>query len=162
MMYKMSNFSKYLYCFIFAAISMFVFLIDYAALDPRYLINDSAIVSFFEEIFYSLKLFDFIYTLLFIFVFYFYVNVYFDSNKYSKKSLLCSIFSVLFVCMTILFKSYGVDNTLNTIYSSYAQIFKTILLCLGYYFIYYAILKKIVNIKFNINNLKKKVKLLKK
>ena len=104
----------------------------------------------------SLNKFDIIYVTLWLFIVYFYFNVYFDGKKYSKRNIFCTIISIIFTIITMLGKSYSISNSLNSLYSSSAQIFKTVIFSFGYYLIYYAFLKKIFNFKINLNLLKKK------
>jgi hypothetical protein len=56
-------------------------------------------------------------------------------------------------------KSYKLDNTLGVIFATKAQIVKCIFLSIGYYLIFYALLKKISSIKIEFKT-KKKTKLL--
>ena len=153
----MYKFNKYLYTFIFSIISVLVFLIDYKMCDAIHLSNDDLFVNFFIEIYQSIKNFDIIYVALWVFVFYFYYDLYFDGKKYSKINFIWIGMAIFFSIFTVIGNSYLIDNTLNTLYSSLAQIFKTIIFLLGYYLIYYAIIKKIFTIKYNFEFLKKKV-----
>lgn len=156
MMSKMQKFNKFLYAFIFSVLSMFVFVLEFKTYNSIYTASDSAVVNFFIEFYRSLKSFDIVYVTLWIFILYFYFNVYFNDIKYSKKSFIYTVIAIIFSLITIMGKSYGIDNTLKTIYENSVQIFKTILLFFGYYLIYYAILKKLFNFKLEKEDVKKK------
>lgn len=153
----MYKFNKYLYTFIFSMISVLVFLIDYKMCDSIHLSNDSLFVNFFVEIYQSIKNFDIIYVALWVFIFNFYYDIYFDSKKYGKINFLWIGMSIFFSIFTVIGNSYLIDNTLHTLYSSVAQIFKTVIFLLGYNLIYYAIIKKFFIIKYSFEFLKKKV-----
>ena len=156
-MKKISTFYKYFYWILFSVFSLMVFVIDYVPFDSRFLVSESELLNFFTEFRNSIKGYNTSYVALYLFIFTFYKNVYFDGIKYNKKSLFCSIVAFLFMVLSIVANSYLIDNTLNALYSSGAQIAKTFILAIGYYLIYYAMLKKLVNIKFSNINLKKKL-----
>lgn len=155
-MKKLSIFYKYFYILLFSIFSLMVFAIDYVPFDPRYLASKSEMVNFFTEFRNSIEGYDTSYIALWLFIFIFYKNVYFDGTKYNKKSIFCSICAFLFMILSIVANSYSIDNTLNALYSSNVQILKTFIFSVGYYLIYYAMLKKLVNIKFNNIKVKKK------
>lgn len=155
-MSKTYKFNKYLYAFIFSVISILVFIVEFKTYNSIYTTSNSSFVNFLTELFNSFKKFDIIYVTLWIFILYFYLNVYFDGKKYDKKSVVCTVIAVIFTVLTIIAKSYGIDNTLETIYESSTQIFKTVIFAFGYYLIYYAISKKLFNIKLDANLVKKK------
>ena len=56
----------------------------------------------------------------------------------------------------IIFTSYSLTNTLDLLYISFAQVFKTIIFFFGYYFIIYAFIKQFSKIKITKEDLKKK------
>ena len=156
-MFNINKFNKYLYVFIFSFFTLMVFIINYRAIDPRFLTGDSKTINFFIEINQSIKPFNFIYVALFIFILYFYNGIYFNDRKFDFKFKISLIVALLLSVLSIINESFLIDNTLNTIYSSYAQIFKSIILIVGYYLMYYAIIKKILSVKFDFM-VKKKVK----
>ena len=155
-MSKAYKFNKYLYTFIFSIISMSVFIIDFKPYLTYFPENNPVIVNFVTEFEHSLKGFDVIYVTLWIFILYFYFNVYFDGKNYGKKKLIYIIGAIIFTVVTILGKSFSMSNSLTYLTSSHMQIFKTIIFSFGYYLIYYALLKKILNIKIDFKNVKKK------
>lgn len=133
---------------------MLVFLIDFKPyISIEWTTIDSSI-TFFEEFSHSLREYDVIYLLFFAFIYYFYLSVYFKENNDKKYCKLCIIFSIIFTFITIIGKSYIIDNTLNNLYLSSVQIVKTIIYILGYYLAYYAITKKIVSFKFSFSKKK--------
>lgn len=153
---KMNKFNKGLYAVIFSIISMSVFIIKFEPYNSFFL-KDSALVNFFTEFENAVKGFDIIYVTIWFFMLYFYFNVYLDGEKFNKKKIFCVITSIVLAIVTILGKSYSLSNSLESLYSSAMQIFKTIVFSLGYYLIYYALLKKLLSIKLNNEkNVKKK------
>ena len=150
------KFNKYLYTFIFSIISCSIFIIDfkpYLTYFPEY---NNSIVNFVTEFENSIKGFDIVYLTLWFFIVYFYFNVYFDGKKHGKKRLIYIVGAIIFTVITILGKSFTMSNSLTYLTSSHMQIFKTILFSFGYYLMYYALLKKILNMKIDLKNLKKK------
>lgn len=155
---KIDVFNKYLYVFIFSIISTLVFIVDYAPVNPAFLVEGNVIYRFLTEIYISIENYNGISVVLWIFIFYFYFNVYLNGEKNKKKCLFLIIISIIFSVFTIISKCYVLDNTLNAISSSSVQILKTVIFFIGYVLIYYALLKKISNLKINLNILKKKTK----
>lgn len=151
----MNKFNKYLYIFIFSILSILVFVMNVNECSSVYL-NNNWIVNFFSEIYYSLKPFDILYVTLYIFILYFYSNVYFDDKKKYKNKIISMIIAIIFSIVTLVGKTYMGNISLNILFSSLGQIFKTIVYISGYYLIYYAIIKMILNIK--ISNIKVKKK----
>ena len=154
-MNKLYKFNKYLYLFLFTVITMLVFLIRFEFNDMSSLVNSNYLSSFFAELNLSFKDYDIIYVTLLVFILYFYNSVYFNGSKYTKKSIIMTIVSFLISIFTVLCKSYVIDGTLRNIYLSDVQIFKSIIFLLGYWIIYYSIIKKIFSINF-VNKIKKK------
>lgn len=148
---KMDIFNKYLYVFIFSVISTLVFIVDFAPVDRAFLVDGNVIYRFLTEIFISIDNYNGISVILWIFIFYFYFNVYFNGEKDKKKNLFLIIISIVFSIFTIVSKCYVLDNTLNAIYSSSVQIIKTVIFFVGYIIIYYALLKKFLSFKFDLN-----------
>ena len=155
-MKKLGIFYKYFYITFFSFLSLLVFVIDYVPFDPRFLANKSEMLNFFVEIQSSVRGYDSSYIALWLFIFIFYKGVYFDGTKYGKKGIFCSVVAFLFMVLSIFANSFSIDDTLNALYSTKAQILKTGVFAIGYYLIYYAMLKKLVNIKIKDINLKKK------
>lgn len=152
----MEKFNKYLYIFIFSVLTLLVFILKIEECSEYYLFHNNVIVNFFSELYYSLEGFDIIYVSLYIFILYFYSKVYFDDKIQYKNKTISIVLSIIFSIITVIGKSYSMNNTLNILYSSPGQVFKTIVYLLGYYLIYYSILKKVLNI--NIKNFKLKKK----
>ena len=157
-MNKINVFNRYLYAFIFSMISTLVFIVDFAPVNPAYLVEDIAIYRFFSEISISLDTYNGISVILWIFIFYFYFNTYFDGAGNKKKNIFLVLMAIVISVFTIICKSYSYDNTLNVIYSSNVQIIKTVLFFVGYILIYYALFKKISILKLDLSVFKKKTK----
>jgi len=153
---RMDVFNKYLYIFIFSIISTLVFIVDYAPVSPAFLVEKNPIYDFLTEIYISMDTYNGISVILWIFIFSFYFNVYFDGEKNKKKNLILITLAIITSIFTMVCKSYAFDNTLNAFYSSTVQIIKTVLFTIGYILIYYALFKKISNLKLNLDVFKKK------
>ena len=117
---------------------------------------------FFLDINASFKRIDILFVGLIIFILYFYYNTYFKDKKSKKKTIFCTILAIVFSVLTLISKSYLIDETLINLYKTDAQIAKTIIIYFGHYFMYYAIIKKIISIEFNKINFKKKTTFLEK
>ena len=158
-MNKIYKFNKCLYTFIFSIISMSVFIINFKPYLAYFPENNNDITNFFIEFEQSVKEFDIIYVTLWIFILYFYFNVIFDGKNHGKKKLIYIIGAIILTVLTIIGKSFSMTDSLSYLFSSHMQIFKTVIFTLGYYLIYYAILKKLLSIKLDFNNVKKKRRL---
>ena len=157
----MNKINKYIFIFMFSIISMLVFILRFEAYNPLFIENFGNVefFNFVREFRYSLKEFDVIYVITWFLILYFYSKVYFDGKKDKKRMLFCVITSIILTIVTIIGKSYLLNNSLEFLFSSVMQIIKTIIFTLGYYLIYYALLKKLLYLKFNFKSLKKKDRL---
>ena len=153
---KLYKFNKYLYLFIFTIITMLVFLIRFEFNDKMSFDNSNYLSNFFAEFGSSFKNYDIIYVTLLVFILYFYNSIYFNEEKYGKKNIIITIISFLISILTVLGKSYVIDGTLRNIYMSDVQIFKSMIFLIGYWIIYYAIIKKLFSIYFKKKDKKKK------
>ena len=156
-MKKIDKFNKIIYTLLITFLSSLLFIININIPDLSYYSNRTEIYKFFTGIWLSLKEFDIIYVVLSIFIFYYFYKIYFNGNKFNKKSIINMIVSICITILLLICKSYKIDNTLNTLINSPLQIFKTIILGIGYYFIFYAIIKHILSIKID-KKTKKKTK----
>lgn len=154
-MKKVIKLNKIIYTLIFAILSTLVFTLNIARPNMAFYANDNILYQYATEVWLSFKEFDTAYVTLFIFIYYAYYNIYFDGTKLSGKNFINSSIAIILTTITLIGKSYKIDNTLNTIVESTPQIIKFIILSFGYYFIFYAIIKKITSIKININFKKK-------
>ena len=160
-MKKLEKINKILYTIILTSFTTLVFVVNIARPNMSFYASQSKNYQLATEIWLSVKDFDVIYVTMAIFVFYAYYRIYFNGEKLGKKCLINSIIAVILSAITIIGKSYKIDNTLSTIFGTTSQLVKCILLAIGYYFMFYAILKAISSIKIE-PNLKKKSKKLEK
>lgn len=158
-MKKLEKINKILYTIILTAFTTLVFVVNISQPNMSFYANESKAYQLATEIWLSVKEFDIIYVTMAIFVFYAYYKIYFNQEKLNKKDFVNSIIAVILSAITIIGKSYKIDNTLATIFGSTSQLIKCILLSIGYYFMFYAILKAISSIKIEKNNKKKSKKL---
>lgn len=108
--------------------------------------DENTIYQLATEIWLSIEEFDIAYVTLGIFIFYAYFQIYFNGTKLTKTSLINMIISIILTITIIIGKSYKIDNTLNIIFATPAQTIKFILISIGYYLIFYALLKKLSSI----------------
>lgn len=158
-MKKLEKINKILYTIILTSFTTLVFVVNIARPNMSFYASQSKNYQLATEIWLSVKDFDVIYVTMAIFVFYAYYRIYFNGEKLGKKSLINSIIAVILSAITIIGKSYKIDNTLSTIFGTTSQLVKCILLAIGYYFMFYAILKAISSIKIELNFKKKSKKL---
>lgn len=158
-MKKLEKINKILYTIILTSFTTLVFVVNIARPNMSFYASQSKSYQLATEIWLSVKDFDVIYVTMAIFVFYAYYRIYFNGEKLGKKSLINSIIAVILSAITIIGKSYKIDNTLSTIFGTTSQLVKCILLAIGYYFMFYAILKAISSIKIEPNFKKKSKKL---
>ena len=146
-MKKLEKINKIMYTLIFATLSTLVFIVTLSKPNMAFYVQESKLYQFITEIWLSLKDFDVAYVTLFVFIYYAYYNIYFDNSKLTSKSFINAAISIILTAITLIGKCYKIDNTLNTMVDSGAQILKFAILSIGYYLIYYAIIKKITSIK---------------
>ena len=158
-MNKITQLNKVLYVLIFTVATMLVFVVNINQQDISFYSQSSPTYQFFLELYLSVQNFDIIYVTLGIFIYYTYYHIYFDGKKLTKESFINSAIAVLLTFIIIIGKSYKVDNTLGTIFNTKAQIVKCIFLGIGYYFMFYALLKKICQLKLEHIKSKKKNKI---
>lgn len=148
--------NKIVYTLIATLFSSLVFILKFEKINGLFLRNNSGLYKFFTEIYDSLRPFEISSVILLIFIFYFYFNSFFNKRN-SKKQKLFSIFiALVFTVITLIGKSLAIDNTLQTLYTTEAQIVKSILLGIGYFFIYFSVSLNFLSIDFR--HVKKKPK----
>lgn len=161
-MNKIQKLNYIVYTFIFGIFTILTFMLDFT---PAKLNHSPAVPNFerfFLDITSSLKRIDILFVGLMIFTLYFYYSVYFKEKKDKKKTIFCIVLSIIFSTITLISKSYLIDDTLTNLYITSAQIVKTFIMFFGHYFMYYAIIKKLINIELNSINFKKKTTFIEK
>lgn len=153
---KLDTFNKIVYTAIITFLSSLVFVIEFKPANGNFLENNNKFYIFLVDIYNSFREFDIVWILLIVFIFYFYYNILLNSKNSKRQKLLSIVVSILFAGMTIIGKSLGIDNSLQPVYCSAAQIVKTFFLFIGYFIIYYSLCISIIN--FRINIIKKKSK----
>ena len=137
--------------------SSLVFLLKFEKTNGLYLEIDTEVYRFFKELQYSLKDFDISSILLLIFIFYFYYNSFFKIKINKNKKIFSACFAFWFTIITLIGKSFAIDNTLLSLYSNDVQIIKSILLGIGYFFLYFAVILNFLSI--DLKNIKKNSKI---
>jgi len=147
-MNKINKANKIVYTIIFSIMTILVFIIKFEYQKFVHDPSSNMLVAYFYELSASFNDFDIMYVSLWAFIGYFYYHTYFDGTKYDKKKLFYTIIAIIFTLITLVGKSYLVDDTLSTLYKNGIQVLKMIIFAFGYYFMYYAIIKKVASIKF--------------
>ena len=127
-MNKYDRLRPLLYIFLLACLSMHAILIN---IDYVSTASDSNIL---YQFFLSIYPINFKHVILLFLFCYFYFHTYFDGKKICKFNV---IFSVVFSLCTIIGKCYLTpSSSLSILVSSFLQVYKFLLLFIGYYIIY--------------------------
>lgn len=138
----MKVFSKVLVIILFTFFTMFLLTIDYTNIGLTQNYNN-----IFLEINQFLKSFDIIHFLIGIFIFYFYYQVYYDDSDFTKKNIILVIISTICSTIILIGKNLQLRNSFPNIFEPILLI-KSLIIFLGSYFAFYAILKKVFQANF--------------
>ncbi len=136
-MFKKNSIYRIFIVLIFTFISLHIFVLDLKISNISLQENINPFYRFFFEFNDSIMKFDVIWVIFGIFIFDYYYNNYFlYSYKTKYKLLAFAIASILslFIIMGISLNSY---NDLRILYSSPAQIYKSIIFFFGYFIFFY-------------------------
>ena len=151
--------NKILFAIIISIFSTIPFILKFEPPKGVYFESNNQLYRAIQCIYLSFEEFDLKWSLFFIFIYYF-VNNTFKEKISKKKAIAGIILSLLLTTITIIGKSLKADNTLKMLVFPNYQIFKTTILGIGYFFIYYILYRKIINLNIIINKKKDKNKLL--
>lgn len=138
------------YIFLLTGLSMNVFLV---AIDPVSVVEGGH-KTFWELFLPSVSPLEGNMVLIMFLIYYFYYSTYFDGKKICRWNVILS--SVASFCTIMGLCYFTMDSSLGILFSSVVQVYKFILLFVGYYVIYYAILKRVSRVEFNMIVLKEK------
>lgn len=156
-MTKNNRVLKVFYTFLLTGFTMHIFLLNIETQDLSLYKDATGVYKFFMSIFLSIENFDICWITFFIFIFYFYYHTYFDNSKFNRKKIIAVIGAISMSIITIVGKSLSLYNNFSLITQSLSQVYKCFIIGLGYYFMYYAVLIKIFNLKLNEQDSKKKL-----
>ena len=158
-MKKIEHLNKILYTLIFTGFTTLIFVLNISQQNMNFYAEHTGLNRFVLELNLSIKDFDIMYVTLAIFIYYMYYQVYFDGKKLNKNSLINCVISLIITFTIIIGKSYKLDNTLGIIFNTPAQFLKCFLMAIGYYLMFYALLKKVTSLKIDIKPKKKNPRL---
>lgn len=141
------RFSRLFYLFLLTGFTLHIFILDLKIPDASYVGVENWFYQFYLTLWLAMEEFDVIWIISAIFIYYFYEQVYFigDPNSWKKKILvMISIFLSIIILIGTSFYYYG---NLKMIFCSFIQVYKCFMVGIGYYFMIYAILKKIFLIR---------------
>lgn len=131
---------KIILLIVLAFLSICVLCINLNEVNVSNLSAQSRLAKFFEKCIESFEGNNVAYVPIFIALYYFYSKTYFDGKKINKVSVILSIF---FSVMMVLGYSYKTTNSWDLIFGSGFQLMKSIIVMLGYYTMFYIVIKKL-------------------
>lgn len=143
-MNKENNFYKLFIIFLLTCFSMHPFILDLKIANINYKEINHLLYRFYLSLWVSMPRFDVIWVILFIFIYYFFYKNYFIDNSWNKIKLTSCIISIIISILLIAIESLYCYNNLSIIYTSFIQIFKCIMVGIGYYLIIYIITRNIL------------------
>ena len=152
-MKKQYNFYKLFIVFLLTAFSIHIFIIDLKIQDISIARINNPFYKFCLSLFLSTERFDVIWLISFIFIYYFFYKNYFTNKNWNKTKLIACIISIVISISIIVITSLHEYNNLSMIYRQPVQVFKCIMVCIGYYLIIYIFVRNTIN---NLINRKKK------
>ena len=143
-MNKENNFYKLFIIFLLTCFSMHPFILDLKIANINYKEINHLLYRFYLSLWVSMPRFDVIWVILFIFIYYIFYKNYFIDNSWNKIKLTSCIISIIISILLIAIESLYCYNNLSIIYTSFIQIFKCIMVGIGYYLIIYIITRNIL------------------
>lgn len=134
------KYTKVILLAILAFLSICVFSINLDQIDINKLESGNRIAKFFEKCIKSFQGNNIAYILIFIALYYFYSKTYLDGKKINKVAVVLSTF---FSIMMVLGYSYQRINSWDLVFGSGFQLMKSIIVILGYYTMFYIVIKKL-------------------
>lgn len=129
---------KFTLLLLMAFFSLCVFCIDLDLISPESLEASSRIGKFIEKCIESFDGYNIAYIPMFIAFYYFYSKNYFKGNKIN---IVATILSMFFSLVMVFGYSYQHSNSWDLIFGSLFQLMKSIIVALGYYIMFYIIIK---------------------
>ena len=107
-------------------------------------VSGTSLYKFYLSLWVSMKEFDIIWIILFIFIYYYFYSNYFLDSKWNKTKTISSIISIIITLTIIVSISLINYHNLNMITKSFTQIYKCLMVGIGYYLIIYIIARNIL------------------
>lgn len=146
-----NNILKMFGIFLFVGFSLHIFILNLDIVNLDFAGVDNAVYAFYLGLWRSMESFDVIWIILAIFLFDFFYNTYFISGIWKINRLIVICMSVIISIFILIFTSLYMYRDLRILFDSFVQVYKCLMVGFGYYFIIYAILKRLFFSK-NINN----------
>ena len=143
-----NNFYKIIIIFLMTGISMHIFVIEPKIIEIAHSETINIIYKFYLSLWVSMKEFDIIWIIFFIFIYYFFYKNYHIDNKWTKIKTISSIISAIISIIILVLISIHNYHNLTMLYKSSIQIYKCIIISIGYYLIIYIIIRNILT-RFN-------------
>ena len=142
-MNKQIEFSKIFYVFLLAGFSLHIFVLDLKIQDSNFVDASNGIYNFYLTLWASMEEFDIIWIIFGILIYYFYYQTYFLEDGINKRKIFLIIISILLSIFLLVVMSICNYNSLDMLFSSATQVYKCLMVGVGYYFIIYAFLKRL-------------------
>jgi len=142
-----NNILKIFYIFLFTCVSLHIFVLNLIVFDSSFSGIDNAFYVFHLNLWMSMEAFDISWIVLGIFLFDFYYHTFFIEGSWKINRIIVVIISIIFSIIILLIKSLYTYHNLRMIFDSFVQLYKCLMVGMGYFLIIYAVLKKIFFIK---------------
>ena len=138
-----NNILKLFCIFLFTGFSLHIFILDLRIINLNFSGVDNAIYTFYLILWKSMESFDIIWIILGIFLFDFFYHTYFTLGVWKINRLIIIFVSIIISSFILIFNSLYIYHDLRMLFSSFVQVYKCLMVGIGYYFIIYAILKRL-------------------
>ena len=132
----MNRVIKSIIILLFTILTLMIFSIN---ISPWYITDSKNILN---ELLCIIKNFDIGLTIIGVFVFYFYYQIYFDNEKFTKKNILIIIISIILSIIIVISKILQIDPIGEKTFTSFTHFLRSLIMFSGYYLMFYAIIKK--------------------
>ena len=143
-MNKKYNLLKIFIIFLMTSFSMHIFIFNLKIIQMNNNVSGTSLYKFYLSLWVSMKEFDIIWIIFFIFIYYYFYSNYFLDSKWNKTKTISSIISIIITLTIIVSISLINYHNLNMITKSFTQIYKCLMVGIGYYLIIYIIARNIL------------------
>ena len=130
--------------FLMTSFSMHIFIFNLKIIQMNNNVSGTSLYKFYLSLWVSMKEFDIIWIIFFIFIYYYFYSNYFLDSKWNKTKTISSIISIIITLTIIVSISLINYHNLNMITKSFTQIYKCLMVGIGYYLIIYIIARNIL------------------
>ena len=124
--------------------SMHIFMIDLKIPNITYPEVSHFFYRFYLTLWVSMKEFDIIWIILFIFIYYYFYHNYFIDDDWNNIKTVASAIATSMSISLIVGESLSYYKNLNMLFYTPTQIFKCVMVGIGYYLILYIIIRNIL------------------